>query len=328
MLMTWCDDVQSTHEFYLKSKLRLATAGFKLRKFTTNSVELRSLIEKDEDPPAKQKDKLHTEEDQTYAKTSLGVKGDDRPGITKVLGVQWNVPLDQLQFDMADLMHTMEALEPTKRNLVSVTAKLFDPLGVVSPVIVLFKMFWQQLCEAKVGWDDPLSDEFLKKWSQLLVMLKGAKAIAIPRCVYCTISPKTARLIGFCDASAKAYAAVVYVRFEDEDSVDVKFIAAKPRVTPVLGVTIPRLELLSALLLSKLLDSVRTALESNLPLDDPICFTDSKATLYWIQGVHHEWKQFVENRVTAIRRLVPPEYWQHCPRREPRRYPLKGDGCL
>ena len=83
--MSGGDNVQSTHEFYLKSKLRLATAGFKLRKFTTNSVELRSLIEKDEDPPAEQKDKLHTEEDQTYTKTSLGVKGDDRPGITKAM---------------------------------------------------------------------------------------------------------------------------------------------------------------------------------------------------------------------------------------------------
>ena len=89
-------------------------------------MELRSLIEKDEAPPAEQSDELHTE-DQTYAKISLGVKG---PGITEVLGVQWNVPLDQLQFDLTHLMHTMESLEPTKKNLVSITAKLFDPLGV------------------------------------------------------------------------------------------------------------------------------------------------------------------------------------------------------
>ena len=135
--------------------------------------------------------------------------------------------------------------------IVSVTVKLFDPLGVVSPVIILFKMFCQQLCEAKVGWDEPLPDDFLKTWQQLLVMLSEAKAISIPRCVYRTTSPKSARLIGFCDASAKAYAAVVYIKLEDEDDVNVKFIAAKTRVAPVLGVTIPRLELLSALLLSK-----------------------------------------------------------------------------
>ena len=69
---------------------------------------------------------------------------------------------------------------------------------------------------------------------------------------------------------------VIYVRLEDEDSVDVKFVAAKTRGTPVIGITIPKLELLSALLLSKLLDSVRAALESSLPLDESICFTDSR----------------------------------------------------
>ena len=269
---------------------------------------------------------LH-EEDQTYAKASLGAKDDERPGAIKVLGVQWDILLDRLQFDMTDLVNTMEDLAPTKRHLVSVTAKLFDPVGVVSPVIILFKMFCQQLCEAKVGWDEPLTDDFLTTWQQLLVMLREAKAISIPRCVYCTISPKSARLIGFCDASAKAYAAVVYIKLEDEDDIDVKFIAAKTRVAPVLGVTIPRLELLSALLLSKLLDSVRAALELNLTLNEPICFTDSKATLYWIQGVHHEWKQFVENRVTAIRKLVPPKHWRHCPGREnPADIPSRGMG--
>lgn len=81
---------------------------------------------------------------------------------------------------MADPMHTMESFEHNKRNLVSITAKLFDLLGVVSPVIVLFNMFCQQLCGAKVGWDDPLKYEFLRIWQHLFVMLKGAEATAIP----------------------------------------------------------------------------------------------------------------------------------------------------
>ena len=195
----------------------------------------------------------------------------------------------------------------------------------MSPVTILFKMFCQQLCEAKVGWDDPLLDQHQEKWSQLLSMLKGARTISVPRCVFQTTSPKNARLVGFCDASAKAYAAVVYLRLEDETCVDVKFLAAKTRVTPVLGVTIPRLELLSALLLSKLLTSIQAALQLELSLNDPMCFTDSKASLYWIKGVQHEWKQFVENRVIAIQSLVSPDYWRHCPGREyPADIPSRG----
>ena len=321
-LVTGSYDIQSTHDFYLKARLRLAAAGFKLRKFVTNSKKLYDLIAEDEKPPAEE---LHTEEDQTYAKASLGVTAVEGPGITKVLGVQWNVPSDELQFDIGEVSQTMKDLEPTKRNLVSITAKFFDPLGVMSPVTILFKMFCQQLCEAKVGWDDPLLDQLQEKWRQLLSMLKGARTISVPRCVFQTTSPKNARLVGFCDASAKAYAAVVYLRLEDETCVDVKFLAAKTRVTPVLGVTIPRLELLSALLLSKLLTSIQAALRLELSLDDPMCFTDSKASLYWITGVQHEWKQFVENRVIAIRSLVSPDHWRHCPGREnPADIPSRG----
>ena len=183
----------------------------------------------------------NSEEDQSYAKTSLGVKISSDPGSTKVLGILWDVQRDKLLFDIGEVAETMEPLEPTKRNLVSITTKFFDTLGVVCPVTVLFKMFCQQLCEAKVGWDDLLSDEFLERWSQLLSMLKGARLISIKRCVDQLVNSKAARLVGFCDASSKAYAAVVYLRVEDGDSVDVEFLAAKTRVAPVHGITIPRL---------------------------------------------------------------------------------------
>lgn len=91
--------------------------------------------------------------------------------------------------------------------------------------------------------------------------------------------------------------------------------------------TIPRLELLSALLLSKLITSISAVLESELLLSDPVCFAYSKAALYWIQGVNHEWKQFAENRVTTIRGLVQPQHWGHCPGREnPADIPSRGMG--
>ncbi len=130
----------------------------------------------------------------------------------------------------------------------------------------------------------------------------------------------------FCDASAKAYAAIVYLRIESQmHEVSVQFLAAKTRVTPVVGTTIPRLELLSALLLSKLMSSVHAALEQELNLSDPLCFSDSKVALFWIQGTRHEWKQFVENRVNSIRRLIAPQHWKHCPGREnPADIPSRG----
>ena len=84
--------------------------------------------------------------------------------------------------------------------------------------------------------------------------------------------------MGFCDALAKAYAAVVYLRFECDHGACMKFVAAKTRVSPLGGVTIPRLEILSTLLLAKLITSVQQAIENQINLDG-LCFTDSKVSL-------------------------------------------------
>lgn len=97
------------------------------------------------------------------------------------------------------------------------------------------------------------------------------------------------------------------------DSTSTQFLCAKTRVAPVKKVTIPRLELLSALLLARLISTVKQALEPELRLGDPTCHTDSQVALCWIKGRDKEWKQFVENRVLEIRELVPVSSWRHCP---------------
>ena len=89
-------------ELYMKAKLRLATAGFKLWKFAMNSEELSRRIQESESSSVDggAGKMLHSEEDQSYAKSSLGVKTEVEPGISKVLGVQWSVNGDEFQFDV------------------------------------------------------------------------------------------------------------------------------------------------------------------------------------------------------------------------------------
>lgn len=119
-------------------------------------------------------------------------------------------------------------------------------------------------------------------------------------------------LCGFSDASLKAYAAVVYLLVETSAGRHIKFVASKTRVSPLKLQTIPRLELLSALLLARLMSSISQALESELMLSRLQCFSDSTVALFWIKGVEKSWKPFVHNRILEIRRLVPPECWAHC----------------
>ena len=108
-----------------------------------------------------------------------------------------------------------------------------------------------------------------------------------------------------------------------------KFLPAKTRVSPLRKQTIPRLELLSALLLGRLMNSISQSLENELRLLQPRCFTDSKVALFWIQGVDKDWKPFVQNRVTEIRSLIHPNCWRHCSGREnPADVPSRGSAPL
>ena len=119
-------------------------------------------------------------------------------------------------------------------------------------------------------------------------------------------------LQGFCDASLLAYGAVLYLKIDTDAGSHVRLLSAKTRVSPVQTQTIPRLELLGALLLAKHVVNVTSALKSEIILSKPTCYTDSRVALYWIKGFNRDWKQFVQNRVTEIRQLVPVNCWRHC----------------
>ena len=129
------------------------------------------------------------EEDQSYAKSSLGVRTEDQLGTNKVLGTEWNVNQDHFQFDIRDVVGSMEQMEPTKQDVASATARFFDPLVVLSPVTIMFKMFCQQLFKAKIGWNDALTGSLLENWRQLLSTMKESRVITIPRCFYSDVSP-------------------------------------------------------------------------------------------------------------------------------------------
>ena len=154
----------------------------------------------------------------------------------------------------------------------------------------------------------------MDRWNSLKSSLEEGQSISIPRCYFDGVleQPVRCTLCGFCDASLKAYAGVVYLLLETRTGFSVKFVAAKTRVSPLQKLTVPRLELLSALLLARLLTSIAQSLSCELQLSSPQCFTDSTVALYWIKGTDKTWKSFVQNRVIEIRKLIPPDFWMHC----------------
>jgi hypothetical protein len=119
-------------------------------------------------------------------------------------------------------------------------------------------------------------------------------------------------LVGFSDASPKAYSAVVFIRVTDsENRVSSSLVCAKTRVAPVKAITIPRLELLGAELLVKLFTRVRALLKVNGPIENSYAFCDSQIVLAWIRGPREKCEVFVRNRIASIESHFPRGCWKY-----------------
>ena len=81
---------------------------------------------------------------ESYTKLTLGTTQQAHAGETKVLGVRWNPSMDCLVFDLSDVVSHVTDLEPTKRHVIGVASRFYDPVGFVSPVTIRFEMMFQE----------------------------------------------------------------------------------------------------------------------------------------------------------------------------------------
>ncbi|XP_024889769.1 uncharacterized protein LOC112466111 [Temnothorax curvispinosus] len=259
--------------------------GFPLHKWSANHPEILDSI-----PPDKQA-------------ISSPVKINEN-ALVNTLGLCWNPPTDTFHF-------TIEIPKPntlSKRTVMSVIAKIFDPLGLLAPVLIPAKVLIQELWTLKLGWDDPLPGAVSTKWNQFVNKLQEKHKIAIPRWIGVT-SDHHIEIHGFCDASQQAIAAAVYVRSTDAHGVTkVSLLCAKTKVAPLKRLTIARLELEGAVLMTKLISQVSNILEwDRVPVT---VWLDSSIAKTWITGHPSRWKDFVHNRVVFIQKTLPHAQWR------------------
>lgn len=225
----------------------------------------------------------------------------------KILGLTWNRNEDNFQYSVNLPPPTTAPV--TKRSIISDIARLFDPLGWLAPSVVLAKIFIQKLWLAGVSWDEELSTELVKEWGTYREELSLLSKIRIPRWLG-TKSNDELELHGFSDASKTAYSAVIYLRTIDaEDKVQISLLVAKTRVAPVKQVSIPRLELCGAVLLSNLLTETSDVL--NISRDKIWAWTDSTVVLAWLNSHPSRWKTFVANRTSEILTNMKASQWFH-----------------
>ena len=116
----------------------MAYAGFNLRSWNSNSQRVR---------------------DQAIAEGLL-----DKDNVTKILGMQWNVKSDEISYQPRKIPATGSV---TKREILQQTSRVYDSLGLLSPVTVRAKLLMQSLWQQKYNWDIPLSGDLQRKWAQL-----------------------------------------------------------------------------------------------------------------------------------------------------------------
>ena len=149
----------SAFDKYKDLKSCFLKAGFNMRKWLTNSRELNERIEKSEgavtqlDDPGPPEQPNIQEDDQSYSTSLFDNSNSTSTAGVKVLGHGWDSENDLFVFEF-ELPPSNNEL--SKRYILRATAKFCDPLGLLGPIIVLFKILFQAVCKSQADWDDPL----------------------------------------------------------------------------------------------------------------------------------------------------------------------------
>ncbi|XP_075163067.1 uncharacterized protein LOC142235692 [Haematobia irritans] len=263
----------------------LSTASFPFKKITANNRFLLQDIARED---------LLDEE---------FLKFDDSRAV-KTLGIRWNAKCDYFYYVVGPIIDSPIV---TKRQILSVIARLFDPLGWLGPIVIIAKMLMQQLWESNVGWDEAVSPLLLEKWNSFRESLPSLQNLRIPRWV-CFSPGVRVQIHGFCDASERAYCAAIYMRIDDSDNISSNLLVTKTRVAPIKKATIPKLELCGALLLTNLVKVVIESLTCEFQIH---LWTDSSIVLGWLQKSPQTLKTFVANRVSEIQQFTNIANWKH-----------------
>ena len=280
-VVSGCPSESEAISYYNEARSIMNGAHFNLRSWASNSSQLMDQASRD--------------------------KISDTSNPVNVLGLQWNTKVDTLSLTSKSSIPSITSLI-TKREVLKESSKVFDPLGLLSPVTVKAKIFMQSLWQRNLDWDEPLSNEDQQQWLSIAENVQEARCLQISRQYFPTVgvSEQPDTLHTFADVSLTAYGAVAFLCSGNNKS----FVMAKSRVAPLKPLTLPKLELMGALTAARLCDFIVQALHPLTLLTH--FWSDSQITLHWIKGEKRT-GTFVTHRVTEILNLSRPDHWQYCP---------------
>ena len=265
--------------YYTEARQIMAEAGFNLRTWSSNSDKLRNLAREE------------------------NVLDMDRN--TKVLGMLWNSENDNLMYPERNFSASIGE-NVTKRAILKHSSQIYDPLGLLTPVTIRAKTLIQDLWKGGFDWDEKVPESHRKTWTDLVTDIDEIMSTSIPRTYFSKKSSSTHDRIlhVFTDASLKAYGSAAYLSNGEESSL----VMAKTRVAPLKNLTLPQLELMAAVIGSRL----ATHIQQTLEITNIVFWSDSSIVLHWLKSTK-PLKRFVANRVNEITESTKKYEWRYCP---------------
>lgn len=279
------DSIEEARQIQNETLSILRSAGFHLRKWSANHKDLLDAV-----PEADRESKSLLEFDKQFS--------------VKTLGIQWFPSSDDFNFSIKLVEHKTH----TKRTILSDIARIFDPLGWVSPCVILVKLLIQKLWSENKCWDDPLTPEINSYWEQLRKEISELAIIKVPRWLSTNKDSKV-EVHGFADASQKGYAAAVYLKCINENTVSVSLIFSKTKVAPLKTISLPRLELMASVMLANMVNHFKGIVKHS---DYSYHYwSDSQIALAWIHDDPHKRAVFVSHRVSEIQQISDSSQWRY-----------------
>ncbi|GBM59125.1 hypothetical protein AVEN_255662-1 [Araneus ventricosus] len=212
------DSLQDALEISTQAVSIMDQASIVLRKWTTNSDELRQL----------------------WKRESLENQLQDNPisprvNSIKVLGMLWNTVEDHLIMGTQSLVDSLSNNENTNRHLLRVIGKNFDPLGLLTPFTIRVKCILQVLWMKEIFGNEELPPDIQKAWYQWVSEVPRLSELQIPRYVLSSSTGEPTDVLElhcFCDGSQKAYGVVICTRVVKDCNVEVNLLVSKSRVAP------------------------------------------------------------------------------------------------
>ena len=292
------DSVNTTEEaleLYEGIKAISASLKMNVRKFCSNSKTVMASI---------------PEEDRGKGHEILG-DNDVLLPLTKTLGIVWDPEADLFSFKEG-----LAAPGPwDKKHILRTYARVFDPLGFVVAWVVSARILFQKCWRDGLDWKDELGEEKTKTWKAWMEGLTSLNQVKIPRCLRPVPEGSVVedyQVHIFADASKDAYCAVAYFRTSYKDrEPEIRFVMARAKVGPTKPVTIPRMELMAAVLAVKISGIISNALK--LKQDQIRFWSDSRNVLAWLRTDEKDLLQFVANRIDKIQKQSNRDSWRWVP---------------